>query len=72
MSTASQLGDLVEAEFGRLMALHGHTVPCDLRPGVLAVHLELRRMTALLRTADLPAEAEPAHVFSVAPHHQET
>ncbi|WP_433498643.1 hypothetical protein ACQP1K_27840 [Sphaerimonospora sp. CA-214678] len=64
MSDADEKRD-EELEFDRLMALHGHDVPEDLRPGVLAVHLELKRMTALLRTADLAPESEPAHVFSV-------
>ncbi|AXI81018.1 hypothetical protein [Peterkaempfera bronchialis] len=64
MSETAETGS-AEHEFDLLMSLHGHDVPEGLRPGVLAVHLELRRMTALLRTANLPPEAEPAHVFSV-------
>ncbi|QMU71834.1 hypothetical protein [Streptacidiphilus sp. P02-A3a] len=58
-------------QFDQVMALQGHDVPDDLRPGVLAVHLELKRMTSLLRTASLAPEAEPAHVFSVATYLQE-
>jgi len=57
-----------DPEFDRLMALLGHDVPDDLRTGVLAVHLELKRMTSLLRTVDLVPEAEPAHVFTVETH----
>lgn len=54
-----------DPEFDRLMALLGHDLPDDLRTGVLAVHVELRRMTSLLRAVDLPPQAEPAHVFTV-------
>lgn len=64
MSGVDEKGD-EELEFDRLMLLHGHDVPEDLRPGVLAVYLELKRMTALLRAVSLAPEAEPAHVFSV-------
>ncbi|MEU3608330.1 hypothetical protein AB0E83_23220 [Streptomyces sp. NPDC035033] len=64
LGTAEAARTAAEREFDRQMALHGHDIPDDLRPGVLAVHLELKRMTALLRTADLAPEDEPAHVFT--------
>lgn len=53
-----------EQEFDAVMARCGHDVPVDLRPGALAVYLELTRMAALLRQPRA-AESEPANVFNL-------
>jgi hypothetical protein len=55
----------MEAEFDRLMARAGITVPAPLRDSVLAAFADLRGQIALLHEAQ-PYTAEPAHVFRVA------
>ena len=63
--------DAAAMEFDRLLTLGGYAVPEDLRAGALAVHLELKKMSVLLHSTTLPAEAEPAHVFVVETDPQE-
>ncbi|MCP3102426.1 hypothetical protein LZ198_26490 [Myxococcus sp. K15C18031901] len=57
-------GKAHEHEFDAVMARCGHDVPADLRPGALAVYLELTRMAARLRQPRA-AESEPSNVFNV-------
>ncbi len=62
MSTEPQKAH--EREFDFMMTRCGHDVPADLRPGALAVYLELTRMATLLRQPRA-AESEPSNVFNL-------
>ena len=55
-----------EQEVDAVLAFAGLVVPADLKAGVVAEIMDLRRATALLRQPR-PAANEPANVFRLQP-----